>query len=224
MAHTLHTSDTIRWLAVSRRDTAANSSFFYGAVSTRIFCRPTCPGRVARRSNVVFFDDRDQAAGAGYRPCRRCQPCSETWTRGSEGAALARCLRDMIAAAEEGGTAWTVEGFARGLGVSGAHLHREFKKHCGLTPRSFGASLRSGSFTDGGQKERARSAGVSRQDLEVIDGDTTPHSTEQLESSNTAVGPASSGEVDTGPFSTEDFSLGFLDISALEEFLCFDDS
>lgn len=221
MPHTPHASDTTRWLAVSRRDTAANSSFFYGAVSTRIFCRPTCPGRVARRSNVVFFDDREQAAGAGYRPCRRCQPCSETWARGSEGAALARCLRDMIAAAEEGGIPWTVEGFARGLGVSGAHLHREFKKHCGLTPRSFGAELRSGGFTAGGQKEDARSAGVFGR--EVVDGDLMSHCKDQQES-NAALGPPSFGELGTGPFMGKELSPGFLELSALEEFLCFDDN
>lgn len=221
MAHTLHTSDTTRWLAVSRRDRTANSSFFYGAVSTRIFCRPTCPGRLARRSNVVFFDDQTQVAGAGYRPCRRCQPCSETWTRGIEGAALARCLRDMIAAAEEGGTAWTVEGFARGLGVSGAHLHREFKKHCGITPRSFGASLRSGSFATGGQKtDDAQSADVFGR--EVIDGDSTPHCRDQQES-NAALEPPSFGELGTGPFMGKELSPGFLELSALEEFLCFDD-
>lgn len=221
MAHTLHTSDTTRWLAVSRRDRTANLSFFYGAVSTRIFCRPTCPGRVARRSNVVFFDDREQAAGAGYRPCRRCQPCSETWARGDDGAALARCLGDLIAAAEAGGLRWPVKGFARGLGVSGAHLHREFKKHYGLTPRCFGASLRSGALTTRGQKEDARSADVFGR--EGIDGDSTPHCKDQ-QKSNAALGPPLFGKLGTGPFMGKELSPGFLELSGLEKFLFLDDN
>lgn len=141
MAYSTNTLDSSRWLAVSRRDGAANSTFFYGAISTRIFCRPTCPGRLARRSNVVFFDNQDQAIHTGYRPCKRCQPCNDDWSRGNEGRVLAQCLRDRIVIAQTEGTSWTVEAFARELGISGAHLHRQFKRHYHLTPKSFGASF-----------------------------------------------------------------------------------
>lgn len=226
MAHTLHTSESTRWLAVSRRDRTANSSFFYGVVSTRIFCRPTCPGRVARRSNVVFFDDLDQATKSGYRSCKRCQPCSETWSRGSEGRTLAHCLRDLIAAAETNGTPWTVEGFARDLGISGAHLHREFKKHCGLTPKSFGASLtrdthlRLSPVGEGVQTEEPRSGDVLER--EAIDANPALRCQEQQEG-NTTPEPPFCGDLGTESFSTEDPSLDFLDILALEEFLQFDD-
>lgn len=225
MAHALHTSDSTRWLAVSRRDRAANSSFFYGVVSTRIFCRPTCPGRVARRSNVVFFDDQDQAAKSGYRSCKRCQPCSETWSRGSEGRTLAYCLRDLIVAAEANGTPWTVEAFARDLGVSGAHLHREFKKYCGLTPKSFGASLNRGTSTRPGplcdvvQTEGPQSGHVLERD--VIDSSLALHCKEQQDR-NATPEPPLCGNLGAESFLVEDPSLGFLDISALEEFLLFD--
>lgn len=226
MAHALHTSDSSRWLAVSRRDRAANSAFFYGVVSTRIFCRPTCPGRVARRSNVVFFDDFDQATKSGYRSCKRCQPCSETWSRGSEGRALAQCLRDLIVTAETNGTPWTVEAFARGLGVSGAHLHREFKKHCGLTPKSFGASLnrdthlRPGPPSNEVQIEERQSGDALEQ--QVASSKPLPHCIERQDGEAT-LQPFLFGDLVTEPLLTEDRSPDVLDILILDEFLRFDD-
>lgn len=131
-----------RWLAVSRRDAAAHSSFLYGAKSTRIFCRPTCPGRLARRSNVVFFDSHHQALDAGYRACKRCQPCTRGWDRGIEGRTLACQSRDIIVKAEQDGRPWTFSSIARELNVTSAHLHRQFKRQFDTTPRSFAASLK----------------------------------------------------------------------------------
>jgi len=131
-----------RWLAVSRRDATAHSSFLYGAKTTRIFCRPTCPGRLARRSNVVFFDSQDQALDAGYRACKRCQPCTRGWNRGIQGRTLACQSRDIIVKAEEDGRPWTFSRIARQLNVTPAHLHRQFKRHFDVTPRSFAGSLK----------------------------------------------------------------------------------
>lgn len=225
MAHALHTSDSSRWLAVARRDRAANSAFFYGVVSTRIFCRPTCPGRVARRSNVVFFDNLDQATKSGYRSCKRCQPCSETWSRGSEGRALAQCLRDLIVTAETNGTPWTVEAFARDLGISGAHLHREFKKHCGLTPKSFGASLnhntrlRPGSLSGGVQTEQRELGDALEQ--QVIDSNPLQHCQEH-HYGEANLRPPLCDDLVTEPLLAEDPSPDFLGILILDEFLRFD--
>ena len=150
MASRYHDPTTLtRWLAVSRRDAAAHSSFLYGAKSTRIFCRPTCPGRLARRSNVVFFDSHNQALDAGYRACKRCQPCTRGWDRGIEGRTLACESRDIIVKAEEDGRPWTFSSIARELKVTSAHLHRQFKRHFDVTPRSFAASLKLDAATTG---------------------------------------------------------------------------
>lgn len=225
MAHALRTSNSSRWLAVSRRDLAANSSFFYGVVSTRIFCRPTCPGRVARRSNVVFFDDLDQATKSGYRSCKRCQPCSDTWSRGSEGRALAQCLRDLIVTAETKGTPWTVEAFASDLGVSGAHLHREFKKHFGFTPKSFGASLKSDThlrphpFSNEVQTEQQSGDALEQQ---VIDSRPAPLCIEPQQDDIT-LQPLSFGDLSIEPLLADDPPPDFLDILLLDEFLRFED-
>ncbi|KAI8225051.1 Bifunctional transcriptional activator/DNA repair enzyme Ada [Colletotrichum sp. SAR 10_99] len=108
-------SDSARWLLVSRRDLSANSSFFYGVKSTQIFCRPTCPGRVARRGNVIFFNDLQHASQSGYRPCKRCEPCNDSWSRENSGRRIAHRAHAMIVAAEADNVKWTVESMARKL-------------------------------------------------------------------------------------------------------------
>ncbi|KAF4784352.1 hypothetical protein HER10_EVM0007352 [Colletotrichum scovillei] len=133
--------DSARWLLVSRRDLSANSSFFYGVKSTQIFCRPTCPGRVARRGNIIFFDDLQHASQSGYRPCKRCEPCNDDWSRDSSGRKIAQHAHAMIVAAEAHSLKWTVGGLARKLGVASAHLHRQFKKWFLMTPKAFAESL-----------------------------------------------------------------------------------
>lgn len=50
-----------RWRALTRRTPSSHSSFLYGVKSTKIYCRPTCPARLARRVIVVFYDTEDQA-------------------------------------------------------------------------------------------------------------------------------------------------------------------
>ncbi|KAF4882225.1 Bifunctional transcriptional activator/DNA repair enzyme Ada [Colletotrichum fructicola] len=134
-------SDSARWLLVSRRDLSANSSFFYGVKSTQIFCRPTCPGRVARRGNVIFFNDLQHASQSGYRPCKRCEPCNDSWSRDNSGRRIAYRAHAMIVAAEADNVKWTVESMARKLGITSAHLHRQFKKCFLMTPKAFSASL-----------------------------------------------------------------------------------
>ncbi|KAF3808873.1 Bifunctional transcriptional activator/DNA repair enzyme Ada [Colletotrichum gloeosporioides] len=127
-------SDSARWLLVSRRDLSANSSFFYGVKSTQIFCRPTCPGRVARRGNVIFFNDLQHASE-------------------NNGRKIAHRAHAMIMAAETDNVKWTVESLARKLGITSAHLHRQFKKWFLMTPKVFAASL---GAADGSSAEHPR--------------------------------------------------------------------
>ena len=48
--------------------------FYSGASTTKIYCRPICPGRPPLESNNIFFKSRAQAERAGLRPCLRCRP------------------------------------------------------------------------------------------------------------------------------------------------------
>lgn len=126
-----------RWAAVVSRDRSANTAFYYGAITTHIFCRPTCTGRVARKANVVFFDDLSAARALGYRACKRCKPEQRVWDR--DGAALRILAQSqiLIDQAVSTSTPWTVEQISNQLGITAAHLHRLFRKHLSTTPKEF---------------------------------------------------------------------------------------
>ena len=62
-----------RWQAVQTRDRSADGRFWYGVLTTGIYCRPHCPSR-PKRENVRFFTRRADARAAGLWPCRRCHP------------------------------------------------------------------------------------------------------------------------------------------------------
>ena len=64
------------WDSVAARDRAMDGVFFYGVMSTGVYCRPSCPSKRPRRENVVFFRAREAAERAGFRPCKRCKPDS----------------------------------------------------------------------------------------------------------------------------------------------------
>lgn len=66
--------DDARWWAVLARDRRADGLFWYGVVTTGIYCRPHCPSRPAKRQNLRFFATPGEARAAGLRPCRRCDP------------------------------------------------------------------------------------------------------------------------------------------------------
>src|SRR4051812_49957332 len=66
--------DESRWQAVVDRDPAADGRFCYSVRTTGVYCRPTCPARLARRENVRFHATCQEAERAGFRPCKRCKP------------------------------------------------------------------------------------------------------------------------------------------------------
>ncbi|MBL0715325.1 MAG: hypothetical protein JJV98_16670 [Desulfosarcina sp.] len=56
------------------RDVRYDGIFYSGSSTTKIYCRPGCPGKPPRASNNIFFSSRTQAEKAGFRPCLRCRP------------------------------------------------------------------------------------------------------------------------------------------------------
>ena len=68
------TDDESRWAALTRRDAAADGTFFYSVRTTGVYCRPSCAARLPRRENVRFHATTADAEAAGFRPCKRCRP------------------------------------------------------------------------------------------------------------------------------------------------------
>jgi AraC family transcriptional regulator of adaptative response / DNA-3-methyladenine glycosylase II len=119
--------------AVDERDSAFDGAFFVAITSTRIYCRPVCPSRLARRENRRFFLTQADAEEAGYRACKRCRPerapgqasvdavprrATEAAARISAGDLDARSVRDL----------------AQELRVSERHLRRAVSRALGASP------------------------------------------------------------------------------------------
>ena len=63
-----------RYGAVRARDRRFDGQFILAVRTTGIYCRPSCPARTPKPSNVVFFPTSAAAHEAGYRACKRCLP------------------------------------------------------------------------------------------------------------------------------------------------------
>ncbi len=126
-----------RWAAVVARDHEADGRFYYSVKSTGVYCRPSCPSRLARPENVRFHATRADAEQAGFRPCQRCRP--DLPTLKEQHAAIVTAACRLI---EQSETLPELDTLARHAGLSRWHFHRVFKQATGLTPREYAAAQR----------------------------------------------------------------------------------
>jgi AraC family transcriptional regulator of adaptative response/methylated-DNA-[protein]-cysteine methyltransferase len=126
------TIDEQRWRTLVAR--ARDASFFYGVITTGIFCRPGCPSRLPRREHTVFFTSAEKAENAGYRPCRRCRPDE------IEPSNIRRII-DACRRIEQAHQIPSLEELAAQAKLSPAHFQRVFKAACGLSPKAYGQYL-----------------------------------------------------------------------------------
>ena len=123
------------WRAVAERDASAEAKFVYGVLSTRVFCRASCPSRRPRRENARFFATPALAIAAGYRACKRCRPQLKI----NAATAQVRAICERLATQE---CAPSLAELGREFGLSPSHLQRTFKRAMGMSPREYANSLR----------------------------------------------------------------------------------
>jgi len=128
-------TETDKRAAVIARDAQADGAFFYAVLTTGVFCFPSCKARPPLPENIRFFDSREAAMRAGYRPCQRCRPelapkaeRENMWVRNACRAIEAGEFDPQQAATE--------------AGVSPAQFSRIFKNVTGLTLTAFQRALR----------------------------------------------------------------------------------
>jgi len=141
-----HLSDMVlNWRVCScariSRDARFDGKFFIGVRTSGVYCRPICPARTAKESNVHYFSSAAAASEAGFRPCLRCRPECSPGTPAWLGtpSTVARALRLIDESGlEDGG----VDALAARLGIGSRHLRRLFLRHLGATPSSVAQTRR----------------------------------------------------------------------------------
>lgn len=125
------------------RDPAYDGRFFTGVRTTRIYCRPVCPVRPARASNVRFYPSAAAAEAAGFRPCLRCRPETAPFCAAWNGSLTTaqRALRLIEDGALDTEDA-SVHVLADRLGVGARHLARLFARHIGASPSQVAQTMR----------------------------------------------------------------------------------
>ena len=127
----------VMYKAFLERDSQFNGVFFVAVKTTKIFCRPICPARKPKRSNIEFFPDAKAALFAGYRSCKRCKPLQTT-------AELPETLRALMRLLDNEGLPKLREQDLRERGLEPSTVRRQFQKHLGMTFHQYQRARRMG--------------------------------------------------------------------------------
>ncbi len=121
--------------AVAGRDNTCDGSFFYGVITTGIFCQPSCSSRSAKPENLRFFPSMETAMAAGFRPCKRCFP--------SQGNPRVERLVEVARYIEKhADQPLTLSYLSDIAGLSPSRLQRVFKEAFGISPKVYQDAVR----------------------------------------------------------------------------------
>lgn len=121
--------------AIAARDTSSDGQFFYGVITTGVFCQPSCSARPAKPKNLRFFPTIESAMVAGFRPCKRCQP-TEGIPRVTRLVEIARHIE------EHADERLTLANLADMAGLSPSRLQKIFKEAFGVSPKAYQDAVR----------------------------------------------------------------------------------
>lgn len=142
-------NDNAKWQAVIDRDTEHDGKFWYGVLTTGVYCRPSCAARQPRRENVSFYSSLQAAREDGLRACKRCKPDNVADEMPTLAKLLALC-RHIEKHAE---VAHDLSALAKRASLSQFQVHRMFKAFLQVTPKGYIEQIRVAAL-----KRRLRSA------------------------------------------------------------------
>lgn len=127
--------------AVKSNDARFDGWFITAVLTTRIYCRPSCPVRPPLPRNVVFYPTAAAAQRAGFRACKRCRPDaapgSPEWNIRADVVGRAMRLIADGTLDREG-----VSGLADHLGYSARQLQRLLQAEVGAGPLALARAQR----------------------------------------------------------------------------------
>ncbi|UFQ20434.1 MULTISPECIES: AlkA N-terminal domain-containing protein [Streptomyces] len=137
----MHT-DTERCVrAVQSKDARFDGWFFTAVVTTRIYCRPSCPVVPPKAENMTFYPSAAACQQAGFRACKRCRPDSTPgspeWNQRADLVARAMRLIGDGVVDREG-----VPGLATRLGYSARQVERQLLAELGAGPLALARAQR----------------------------------------------------------------------------------
>src|SRR6266566_3169284 len=127
--------------AVQSKDARFDGWFFTAVVTTRIYCRPSCPAVPPKPANMRFYPSAAAAQQAGFRACKRCRPDaspgSPEWNQRADLVARAmRLIADGVVDRDG------VPGLASRLGYSTRQVERQLLAELGAGPLALARAQR----------------------------------------------------------------------------------
>jgi AraC family transcriptional regulator of adaptative response / DNA-3-methyladenine glycosylase II len=127
--------------AVRSRDARFDGWFVTAVLTTRIYCRPSCPAPPPRPENIRFYSGAAAAQQDGFRACKRCRPDavpgSPQWNERADLVARAmRLIADGVVDRDG------VTGLAARLGYSVRQVERHLVAELGTGPLALARAQR----------------------------------------------------------------------------------
>jgi AraC family transcriptional regulator of adaptative response / methylphosphotriester-DNA alkyltransferase methyltransferase len=119
------------WQAIILNDASYDSKFYYGVITTGIYCRPSCKSRVPVRKNVKLFENHLQAIAENFRPCKRCKPDGGRLPIEEGVAQIVQFIETRYI------ESLTLGKLAKIFHGSPYHLQRTFKRVQGMSPAAY---------------------------------------------------------------------------------------
>ncbi|MFD4411984.1 AlkA N-terminal domain-containing protein [Streptomyces sp. NPDC058476] len=141
MQNGMHTDIERCVRAVRSKDARFDGWFFTAVVTTRIYCRPSCPVVPPKPENMTFYPSAAACQQAGFRACKRCRPDtspgSPEWNQRADLVARAMRLIGDGVVDREG-----VPGLAGRLGYSTRQIERQLLAELGAGPLALARAQR----------------------------------------------------------------------------------
>jgi AraC family transcriptional regulator of adaptative response / DNA-3-methyladenine glycosylase II len=127
--------------AVQSKDARFDGWFFTAVLTTRIYCRPSCPVVPPKVENMRFYPSAAAAQQGGFRACKRCRPDaspgSPQWNERADLVARAmRLIADGVVDREG------VPGLSARLGYSVRQVERQLLAEIGAGPLALARAQR----------------------------------------------------------------------------------
>lgn len=141
MQNGMHTDRERCVRAVQSKDARFDGWFYTAVLTTRIYCRPSCPVVPPKPANMTFYPSAAACQQAGFRACKRCRPDtspgSPEWNQRADLTARAmRLIADGVVDREG------VPGLATRLGYSTRQVERQLLAELGAGPLALARAQR----------------------------------------------------------------------------------